>query len=297
MYQNLACSVLALLVTGQLAVAQNLEVVSYNVESGGADPNVVAERLGNHNGADIWGLSEVRNQSWANIFEHAAEDGENADFAQILGTTGGADRLLILYDSDRLELVDSEELHNINPGGRVRAPLVAHFRLKSDGAEFYFMVNHLYRSRSVQRHAQAQLLNEWTSDRAIPVIAVGDYNFDWSVQNGDTDHDEGYDHLTANNVFDWIRPATLVRTQDSNFNSVLDFVFASSAAKTWGVSSTILVEDGDFPDSNSTSDHRPLRARFDLSRTAGVSKAELIQRIEALKTQIEELEQLIRRLP
>ncbi|MCP4411091.1 MAG: hypothetical protein GY808_00735, partial [Gammaproteobacteria bacterium] len=221
-----------------IAHAQELEVIGYNVESGGADPDIVAQRIIEIDGCDIWGLSEVRNQGWANIFEVAAEDGENADFIQVLGTTGGADKLLIIFNSNKFDLVDSEELHDINVSGTVRAPLVARLKIKSTGNEFYFMVNHLYRSKADKRHLQATLLNNWAESQQIPVIAVGDYNFDWSVTNGDTDHDDGYDNMIADSVFEWIRPTTLYKTQDSNYNSILDFVFVSGDAKNWDISST-----------------------------------------------------------
>ena len=67
------------------------------------------------------------------------------------------------------------------------------------------------------------IFNDWASRQQLPVIAVGDYNFDWSVIDGDTNHDEGYDKLTANSVFEWVRPAILLKTNDSNFNSVFPF--------------------------------------------------------------------------
>lgn len=41
------------------------------------------------------------------------------------------------------------------------------------------------------------MLNEWAENQDLPVIAVGDYNFDWEVVGGDQDHDEGFDLLTA----------------------------------------------------------------------------------------------------
>jgi len=75
---------------------------------------------------------------------------------------------------------------DINVGGNVRAPLVAQLRLKPAGPEFLFMVNHLYRSNTEWRHEQARLLNAWARSQTLPVIAVGDYNFDWDVSNGDT---------------------------------------------------------------------------------------------------------------
>jgi endonuclease/exonuclease/phosphatase family metal-dependent hydrolase len=188
-----------------LVQAEELLVVGYNVESGGADPVDVSQRIEAFEGCDLWGLSEVQSQSWADAFEVAAEFGENADFEHILSTTGGGDRLLIIYNSERFELIDFEQLHAINIGGNVRAPLVAKLAIRSTGQHFWFMVNHLYRSRADRRHEQATLLNAWAANQSLPVIATGDYNFDWSVTNGDADHDEGYDNLTAGGVFDWLR--------------------------------------------------------------------------------------------
>jgi endonuclease/exonuclease/phosphatase family metal-dependent hydrolase len=78
---------------------------------------------------------------------------------------------------------------------------VAHFRLKPAGPELLFMVNHLYRGNADGRHEQARLLNAWAREQTIPVIAVGDYNFDWDVTTGETVHDQGYDLLTAEGVF------------------------------------------------------------------------------------------------
>ena len=279
------------------AFAVDIVVIGYNVESGGADPNTVATRIAEIDGTDIWGFSEVQNQNWANIFEIAAEDGESADFKQILGNTGGGDRLLIIYKDDKFELLDSFELDDINIGGNVRAPLVAKFKEKSTGTEFFFMVNHLYRSRETRRHLQADLLNEWASQQQLPVIAVGDYNFDWSVPNGETDHDEGYDLMTANDAFFWVRPASLIKTHDSAHNSVLDFVFVSGLAKPWTQNSTILVKPGDFPDDHRTSDHRPVKGVFDLSATPSVSKADVLERIDALQNDLNELKELVEKMP
>jgi hypothetical protein len=139
--------------------AQALRVVGFNVESGGARPDVVDDLIAAAQGVDIWGLSEVQDEIWATLFEQAAEDGELGDFRHILGTTGGGDRLLIVYNSDRFEVIRQFERTDINIEGRVRAPLVAHFRLKPAGPEWLFMVNHLYRGNAAGRHEQARLLN------------------------------------------------------------------------------------------------------------------------------------------
>jgi endonuclease/exonuclease/phosphatase family metal-dependent hydrolase len=276
--------------------SEGLIVMGYNVESGDADPVVVSQRIEAFEGCDIWGLSEVQSQSWADAFEEAAEYGENADFAHILGSTGGGDRLLIIYNADRFELIDSQELHEINIGGNVRAPLVAKLSVRSTGQEFWFMTNHLYRRRADRRHEQATLLNAWATSQALPVIATGDYNFDWSVTNGDADHDQGYDNITAGGVFNWVRPTVLVKTQDSSHDSVLDFVFVSGQAKQWAVRSEIIVAPGDFPDNRDTPDHRPVMGVFNLEGTSEITLEDVLEKIGKLESELSDLRRMVEQL-
>ncbi len=285
------------------AAAQQLTVIGFNVESGGADPQVIAATIAPIDGTDIWGFSEVQNADWAEMFEEAAAIGENASFDQILGTTGRGDRLLIIYDEDRFEKLRHMELHHLNIDGTVRAPLVAHFREKATGTEFLFVVNHLARGdkrngTKNRRHKQAQGLNEWARQQTLPVIAVGDYNFDWNLPNGDTDHDRGYDLLTAGSAFVWVRPPSLIPTLCSDrFTSVLDFVFVAGEAKNWMDSSEILFSNSNYcPDDDTTSDHRPVLARFDLAEPEGVTRALLLQRIQKIEEELGELKELIRKL-
>ncbi len=251
--------------SGGAARADPLHVIGFNVESGDSDPNVVARIVDEMDRCDAWGLSEVESWVWAQIFERAAERGRSADYRRILGTTGREDRLLIIYNAARIEVVRSFELDHVNPGGRYRAPLVAEMRHRATGRRFLFMVNHLARGSADARRRQARLLNEWAERQTLPIIAVGDYNFDWDVQNGDRDHDKGYDLLTAGGVFEWVRPKALVNTQASGYDNVLDFVFVAGEAQGWSGTSTILKAHVDLaPDNRATSDHRPVMARFDV---------------------------------
>lgn len=282
-----------------------LTVVSWNVESGDSNPATVAQRIRNMNGCDLWGFSEVDANTMPSAFETAAEDGENADFQRILGTTGAGDRLMIVYDADRFEKLGQEELHNINVSGTVRAPLLGRFRDRQSGKEFLFMVNHLYRGSETGRHDQARLLNQWAIAQTLPVINVGDFNFDWTIDDGDTDHDEGYDLLTQNGVFKWVRPATLIGTQCSegvnNPRSVLDFVFVSGGAKLWPSTSEILTVPNDCPDSgNQTTDHRMVKAVFTLSETTTTNanlKQQILDKVRALEEELGRLKTLVNQLP
>jgi endonuclease/exonuclease/phosphatase family metal-dependent hydrolase len=240
-----------------------LTVVAWNIESGGAELATIASRIRRFQGVDVWGLAEVLGDRWIAELEGAAEDGESADFRPILGTTGREDRLAIVYNATRLQAIRHFELHDINVRDRVRAPLVAHLRDRGSGAEFYLMVNHLYRGDSLGRHEQARRLNLWARSQALPVIAVGDFNFDWNVQRGDRQRDRGYDLLTADGVLTWVRPSRLVRTQCSRrYDSVLDFVFVTAPARAWRPSAEIVEEPGDCGDPRRNPDHRPVRATF-----------------------------------
>src|SRR5215207_8741780 len=92
-------SVTFLLASFSAASAQQLTVVSWNVESGGSDDQVVRSRIGSFQGVDLWGLSEVASPASAGVFELGAEDGEDANFERVVGTTGGGDRLAILFNA------------------------------------------------------------------------------------------------------------------------------------------------------------------------------------------------------
>jgi endonuclease/exonuclease/phosphatase family metal-dependent hydrolase len=264
-HTRLQMALLVGLVLTATALAEQLRVVGFNVESGGARPEGVATLVATTPGVNLWGFSEVQDDTWGMAFEQAAEQGTRADVLRVLGTTGGADRLLILSNAERLDLLQHVELHDINPQGRVRAPLVGYFRLKVTGQECLFQGNHLYRSRADQRHLQAQLLNRWARQHTLPVIALGDFNFDWSVTNGDTNHDAGYDHLTADGVFVWVRPARLLRTQ-CGFDSVLDCVCVAGLAQRWPARAESLAAEPSYcPDTPTTSDHRPVMATFEFA--------------------------------
>lgn len=292
--------------------ADDLLVAAYNVESGGADIAKISARVGAIDGVAIWGFSEVE-PAWVEGLVQGAALTETGQFAAILGTTGGNDRLAIVYDTNRLEYIAHQELGWINPMNRVRAPLVAEMRDKVSGQRFLFTVNHLYRSRADQRHEQARLLNEWASKQTLPLIAVGDFNFDFQIEGGDTDaskRDPGYDLFTAGGVMGWVRPATLARTTCPNRYepAVLDFVFANAGALAWARNSTILTREEDCADVEGMPDHFPVLALFDLPRVSPeaaappevspvssprVTKSQILERIGAIEKELAELRRLV----
>lgn len=199
----------------------------------------------------------------ANKFKQALEESRMEPYGKIFGTTGRTIRLLILYNKKVVKRLSAKELHQINPTGTYRSPLLAKFKHLASQRKFLFVLNHLARGSEKKRHWQAKKLNKWGKQQSLPVVAAGDYNFDWHAENGDSDHDLGYDLMTAKDVFHWMRPEKTIATHCSDYNSVLDFFFTANMPTSWiGKSWVPITNLNDCPDTEETSDHRPVKATF-----------------------------------
>jgi len=247
--------------TQQAAAGRILSIVAWNVESGGNDPLVIAEQMKDFAGFDVIALNEVGER---NVPAYAASLGEN--YQAVISTTGRADRLAILYNTNRFEILQATEIHELNNGTH-RSPLYVRLRERESGFEFIFMTNHLARRNEQLRQAQAAGLREWARESNTPIIAAGDFNFDYSFkkQTGN----ESFRLFMQDNIWKWIKPDPLVDTNwsgsglvDSYPDSMLDFVFVANGAKELEARCKIIVREGDFPDNDSTSDHRATQAVF-----------------------------------
>jgi len=235
-----------------------LRILSWNVESEGSAPTVIARQLRELERYDIYALTEVLPEAAAKFT--AAPEG---NYQAIVTRSGYNDRMQIIYDADRFELVRRLELDEIN-NDRHRSPLVAHLRDRTSGREFLVMVNHLARGDAEYRTTQARQLVEWARNQNLPVVAVGDYNFDFDFASGNGN--EGFRAMLRDNIFQWVRPVELIDSnwfdpepdgQDNFPGSLLDFAFVAGSATTWQAECRIIVRPGDFPDDETTSDHRP----------------------------------------
>ena len=241
---------------------------SWNVESDGSDPEVIAKQLAEFGQYDIYGLTEVLPDSFE-LFRSAVGEG----FASIDSKTGQSDRMQIIYDNTRFELLRQFELHEINYKLRYRSPLVAHLRDKNSGTEFLVMVNHLARGKADVRAKQAEQLVQWARDQTLPIIALGDYNYDYVF--ADRQGNEGFRKMMRDNVWKWIEPDELIDTnwfdnpespdgKDDYPGSMLDFAFVAGPAKDWETNCQIITRANDFPDDSTNSDHRPYKVQVNM---------------------------------
>jgi len=242
----------------------NFTILAWNIESGGSDNQVILAQMKELGKYDIIALSETPPKTedlWQSVLPNGVA---------VLGTTGDSDRLCFVYNGERFEQIRVIELakfdkFTLNPGNQ-RSPLIVHLRDKATGYEFLVLNNHLARGNAEQRKTQALGLSAWAREQILPLIAVGDYNFDYDFPT--KSGNEAFRAFLADGVWKWNEPRELIdsnwddRDKDGKDNypdSLLDMVFTAGPAKDWAIEVNVIVRDGDFPDDNKTSDHRPVR--------------------------------------
>ena len=251
------------------AGAAPLTVVAFNVESGGSSDRVIGRQLERSSDVDLWGLTEIyRKGGWVESLRVAAGVGETAGFGAVVGSTGQDNESLVLYRTDRLRLIASEELVAVTGDDGGAAPLVARFVL--DGAEEFLFVVVRLADRAERRLGQAQRLAEWAAGQTLPVIAAGTFAF--GVPEGGTTGDEAMATLLARTGWEWVRPADAPATACGRPRLVEDFVFAGGAARDWAGRTAVMFSQSNYcadGDSGRSSDHRPVIAGFHTDGTPG----------------------------
>ncbi len=277
--------------------------MSWNVDSGDADPHVISLRLAQVRGVDLWGLTEVRDDRWAGLLKGAVQENRAGPMVPLLSPTGGSGRSLILYDASQFELLQYFELgwedqswHK--PDMVLRPALIAQLRHRPTNQEFFFMVNRFLPQWAAW---QAIKVNDWAARQTVPVIAVGSYYFQYGLgpEPVQCDGQKGLKLMAYDGVFQWIKPENPVKTFDHEANTIEDFVFLAGATDKFHAQSTIVVEPGDFPNTASTSDHRPVRTTFTVLSAAPETmlRYRIRRQIMKIQSEIDVLEALVHQLP
>jgi hypothetical protein len=242
----------------------SIRILAWNIESDGANPDVIAEELLAMPRYDLYGFTEVRPIEWP-----AIKDALGDDYFFRYSKSGRDDRTAFAVRKDRFDMgeyfeIDEYEGAVINPGN-YRSPFVFELTDKVSGKDFLIVLNHLARGKAEIRQQQCVAFCQWAKAQTKPVIAIGDYNLDYVFET--KKGNEAFDIFMGANVFDWVQPVPLI---DSNWydgdgdglddypGSILDFAFVAGDAKQWKPRSQVVVRAGDFPDDLKRSDHRPI---------------------------------------
>ncbi len=249
-----------------------VKLIAWNLQSGQSGPSVIAKELADFPDVSLFALSEVDSTAFDRYLT-AIEALDDRNFREVHGASGDEDRLQLIYDADRFELLKTEEPNqmadiNVNPGAH-RSPLINLLRDRTTDKRFYLVLVHLARGNDELRNEQGRGLREWARQQAIAGIAVGDFNYDFKI---DTERgNDTFTELTRDNILRWVRPQALIESNwtDENHdgaqdypNSLLDGAFVAGPATDWRPTSRVLVRPADFPDDDCTSDHRPVELVF-----------------------------------
>lgn len=260
------------LLAASATYAEPIRILSWNVESDGSDPGIIAKQLAELDRADVYCLQEVSGRDIAR-YGFAIRNAHGKAYRFIASNTGGGDRLAIVYDSDRLAILESRELFQhenyVLNSWRHRSPLVMVLRERETGKEFNVMTVHLARGDRKFRREQAEGLREWAKAQERPTLAVGDFNFDYDFPTKRGNRSFGI--FTANHSpWRWIKPIEMIDTnwsdddgdgRDNYPDSMLDFAFEAGEGESRSVA-RVIVRDRDFPDTDKTSDHRPIAVEW-----------------------------------
>jgi len=166
-----------------VATAEPLRVITWNVESGGAKPAVIAQQLAELPQSSIFTLQEVAAGD-INRYGAAIRKAHGKSYRYFASWTGRNDRLVIAFDESQLRLLDWREVFRYGDSDlndwRHRSPLICLFEHKDSRQKFYLVTVHLARGNAKLRKSQATGLRKWASRVRQPVIAVGDFNFDYN---------------------------------------------------------------------------------------------------------------------
>jgi len=255
-------------ITTQAHAQWRLKALSWNIESGDASLEWLKTEISQFEGYDIMALVEV-DPTFAADLVTAAKEGEGAkgnwqaDFDYVLSNTGYNQSLMIIWDNLRFErIAGPTELDHLNSATlSFRSPMFIQLRHRTNGTEFIVLVNHLARGDETLRNTQATGLVTWVKEQTLPVIALGDYNFDYDIDEGEGN--AGFNLMTESGDWIWVRPESLMKSQASSaYNSLLDFAFVSHIPTNWSGYSSILPLYTPFTDDATTADHRPLDVTF-----------------------------------
>jgi endonuclease/exonuclease/phosphatase family metal-dependent hydrolase len=293
----IALLIFALVTT--MSMAEEFRILAWNVESNRpdsppvSDANVIGAQLkemlkATETKSQIIALCEVSPRDFENYRWNASLGvGGEVDF--VTSASGGyrdTDSLMLIVDKSRFLIDTAIELHrfagikanfNIKESDskefgdlRARSPLAVRLIDRKSNLTFWLVVNHLARTEDDLRVDQAKMLVKWAKSLNEPAISAGDHNFDWDFKT--EKGNAGFDAMIEGEVWQWVKPNPLIdsnwsddrrvkdRRVDRYPDSILDFVFVANQAKSWKTKSNVVVREGDFPDDEKTSDHRPILA-------------------------------------
>lgn len=233
--------------------AQAVQMGFFNVDSDDASRRPVARHVARYPEVALWGFTQVWDSRWESELVSGFAKARGVEAKSLLGTTGGTNRNLLVYDASLFSLVKSGELPNIEPRGSAAAPLFGQFRYKN-GQELLVVVVQMDRASEANRKAASSALAKWAAGQSLPVVLAGSMNLGLDPAAA-----EVAGELSVLAPMTWVRLDPVMATACPPYDAIQDFVLVNEGAGRWvGRSWVLSPEPAYCPDSELTSSHRPV---------------------------------------
>ncbi len=252
---------------------ETIKLISWNVETEGSDAEIIAKQLCAFPRSDAYLLQEVDSRGLAR-YAAAIREAHGQDYKFFISSFGGPHKLGVIIDQSKLTIRSFSELMSFGDyelnNYRFRSPLVIDVETKI-GLKFKLVTVHLARGNAKFREEQANGLREWGAAQTVPIILAGDCNFDFDIPT--KKGNPAYDAFFAGDIWQLFEPIEWIDTnwddrdgdgKDNYPGSTLDFAAHCDHGTSVKGTCQIIVRNGDFPDNDRTSDHRPLMLEITL---------------------------------
>ena len=257
------CLAFCCLLSAIASAAEPLRILTWNIDGENSDMEEIMRQLRALRAEyrfDVLAISEVpatETKRFVNFF---------AEGAGVSGKRGEAYRLVTAWEPGRLSLISGVEvleLDGFTCHSQSVAPLAARLRDHLEVREVY-VVNYRFMHDALSLSLQAGDLARWATAQVLPVFFLGDFDPDYSF-GARKDLSKNY-MLEDLELLTWVKPEPLVDSQwvdadadnvDDNPESLSDFVFYNGM-NNLRISAEVIVREGDYPDDDKTSDHRPV---------------------------------------
>lgn len=307
-----------LLAFGQPGAAPtgSLQLGFFNVDSDDASRRPIARHVARYPEVALWAFTQVWDARWEKELVKRFAEARGTEAASVLGTSGGNNRSLLLWDTRQMSLVASSELAVLDPRPGAAAPLLGHFRL-AGGEEFLVVTVHLDRANAKHRETAAADLERWAAGQDLPVVVGGTFNFD--LPPAESAGAAALALLTGGGALQAVALEAPMATACPPYDAVQDLVFVGGAATGWGPRAWVLSPENSYcPDTELTSSHRPLALALlppaapaaapvapalpaapapavTPGSTAQPDAEQVLRKIEAMEAEIQELKEQLRK--
>lgn len=249
-------------VTSQPGQSKNYSILYWNIEFSDIDPVSVSNQLIGLGRYDLVALSGTTKSM---VYEQAMARNWPNRFGFIHGMTKKNDSSVVFYDKKRFNLVESSEVAAVaSVNESQHAPFCVRLNEYLGAQDLAVVMNTIASGDMDFQENQAAALREWARGQSMPLIALGQCDFDYErqAQRGNA----CFHAFIRDGVWEWVKPVELSVAKghgkkkgiEGYFDIGQEFSFVGGAARDWSAEFRPAVRWRDFSGDKKTGEHRPV---------------------------------------